>query len=161
MRWKIHFNTIIVVLFFSNVIYSSVQEIRIRNFCEGSIENIAKENERCGYLYLENKPRYIVVASSYDIIPLGVLTRNHLLIGNIDTQEIQVFSKFIAWDMEDRLGMMGVSWLDSVIAGLLFLWGDSNSFIYSDERKMKIERKIKKDERNDIMKFLEKAFNAA
>jgi hypothetical protein len=63
--------------------------------------------------------------------------------------------------MDDRLGMMGVSWLDSVIAGLLFLWGDSNSFIYSDERKMKIERKIKKDERNDIMKFLEKAFNAA
>lgn len=161
MRWKIHFITLIVVLFFFNVIYSSVQEIRIRNFCEGSLENIANENERCGYLYAENKPRYIVFTKSYDIIPLGVLTGNFLLIGNIDTQEIRVFSKLVSLDIGDRFGIVGVSWLDSVIAELLYFWGDSDSFIFSQERKLKIETSRNVNEKDDIMKFLEQIFDAS
>lgn len=160
MHWKIHFVTLIVVLLFLTVIHLYISEIRIHDFSKGTVENILKNNERCGFLYVGNKPRYVVVTQSYDIIPLGILTRNHLLIGNINTQEIRVFSKLVTLDIFDRLGMMGVSWLDSVIAELLYFWGDSNSFIFSKDRKLKIENGRRINERDDIMKLIEQVFNA-
>lgn len=160
MRLKVHFITLISILLFFNIVYSYIQEIRINNFCEDSIENIVKKNKHCRFLYEGNKPSYVLVAKSYDIIPLGILTRNHLLIGNIDTQEIRLFSKFITFDIDDRFGTMGVSWLDSVISRLLYFWRESNSFTLSQDEKMRIETRKKTNEQDNIIKLTEQIFNA-
>ncbi len=160
MRLKVHFITLIAILLFFNIVYSCIQEIRINNFCKDSIENIAKKNERCRYLYDGNKPRYILVAKSYDIIPLGILTRNHLLIGNMDTQEIRLFSKFITFDIDDRFGTLGVSWLNSVISHLLFSWRESNSFTTSKDKESRIETRKQTNEQDCIIKLTEQFFNA-
>lgn len=112
------------------------------------------------FLYEGKKPSYVLVAKSYDIIPLGILTRNHLLIGNIDTQEIRLFSKFITFDIDDRFGTMGVSWLDSVISRLLYFWRESTSFTLSKDEKMRIETRKKTNEQDNIIKLTEQIFNA-
>lgn len=49
MRLKVHFIKLFAILLFFNIVYSYIQEIRINNFCEDSIENIIKKNKHCRF----------------------------------------------------------------------------------------------------------------